>query len=165
MIGSDRPPHGAASSRRVLGTAALGAVLALGVGACTAEAPADEAAAVPPATFLPDDRVAVTDAPRPEAPEAVLSFAMWEEATASVEAAGYVTPVIEDGGTCTLRLTRDGDEVAVTVPGMADATTTVCGGFSVPEERLAAGTWSLRLAYSSATADVVSEAVDVEVPA
>ncbi|RZU33031.1 hypothetical protein [Blastococcus saxobsidens] len=165
MTGSDRGAGTSSARRRAAGAAALGTLVSLGVGACTAGQPAGDVAAAPSSAFLPDDRVAVTDAPPPEAPQAVLSFASWEEATASVEAAGYVSPLIEDGGTCTLRLTRGGDEVSITVPGTADATTTVCGGFSVPDERLAAGTWSLRLAYSSGTADVESAPVDVEVPA
>jgi hypothetical protein len=164
---SDRSARGTRtwSTRRRSGTAASVVLVTLGLGACTAGQPADGAAAAPSSAALPDDRLAVTDAPRPEAPEAVLSFAMWEEATASLDAAGYVTPVVEDGGTCTLRLTREEAEVSVTAPGMADATTTVCGRLSVPGEQLAAGTWTLRLAYSSATADVVSAPVDVEVPA
>ncbi|MGY1917286.1 hypothetical protein [Blastococcus sp. SYSU DS0973] len=167
MTRPDRLPRSRPTSSawwRASATVVLTTAGALGVAACTAEDPAGGAAA-PSVAFLPDDREAVTDPARPAAAAAVLSFAMWEEETSSVEAAGYVSPVIEDGGTCTLHLTRGGDEVSITVPGVADASTTVCGGLSVPEEQLAAGTWTLRLAYSSATADVVSAPVDVEVPA
>ena len=167
MTGPDRPARsGRASSTwwRASVTVTLTTAGALAVAGCTADAPTGGAAA-PSSAYLPDDREAVTDPARPAAAAAVLSFAMWEEETSSVEAAGYISPVVEDGGTCTLRLTRGGDAVSVTVPGAADATTTVCAGLSVPDERLSAGTWTLRLAYSSATTDTVSEPVDVEVPA
>ncbi len=144
-------------------------LVVLGLASCkTAEepfsAPATDGAATSSA-FLPDDREAVTDAPRTTTTEVVLSYAVWEEATASLDAAGYVNPVIEDGGTCTLRLTGDGGSISVTTPGFADATTTICSPLSVPGERLAAGTWTLRLAYSSATTDVVSRPLSVDVPA
>lgn len=152
---------------RATGEVVLTGLLALGLTSCTAEEPIAAPASDGPASasFLPDDREAVTDAPRPTTTEVVLSFAGWEEATASLDAAGYVSPVIEDGGTCTLRLTRDGDSVSVTAPGSADATTTICSGLSVPADRLAPGTWTARLAYTSATTDVVSRPLTVEVPA
>ena len=154
--------------RRATEKVVLPTLLVLGLSSCTAEdpstAPATDGAAASSA-LLPDDREAVTDAPRPTTTQVVLSFAVWDEATASLDAAGYVSPVIEDGGTCTLRLTGDGGSVSITAPGMADATTTICSGLSVPGERLVEGTWTVRLAYSSGTTDVVSRPLSVEVPA
>ena len=163
-----RPTRGTSLLRGATEKVVLPTLVLLVLLSCTAEqpsaAPATDGAAASSA-FLPDDREAVTDAPRPTTTQVVLSFAVWDEATASVDAAGYVSPVIEDGGTCTLRLTGDGGSVSVTAPGMADATTTICSGLSVPGEQLAPGTWTVRMAYSSGTTDVVSRPLHVEVPA
>jgi hypothetical protein len=151
--------------------AAVKAVLAgfvvLGSTSCTAEEPSAAPATDRPAAssaFLPDGRDAVTDAPRRGTTDVVLSFATWEEATASLDAAGYVSPVVEEGGLCTLRLTEGEDTVTVTAPAMADATTTVCAGFSVSGERLSAGTWTVQLDYSSTTTEGASQPLSVEVP-
>jgi hypothetical protein len=142
----------------------LSALAALGPTACTAEDPGGPA--VPSsAAFLPDDEPAATDAPRPADTDVVLSFALWEEGAGVLDAAGYASPVVEEGGTCTLELTGDGGSLVVTASGRPDASTTVCAGLSVPGNELAAGTWTLRLHYSSPTAEGTSEPLTVEVPA
>ncbi len=110
---------------------------------------------------------AVTDGPRPGATSVVLTFADWDAAAAEVQAWGYVSPVVEEGGTCTLELTADGGDdadVVVTSAGVADATTTVCGGLTVPDEDLAPGSWTAVLRYESAAVSGESEPVTVEVP-
>ncbi|SEU00094.1 hypothetical protein [Geodermatophilus poikilotrophus] len=106
-----------------------------------------------------------TDAPRPEDTDVVLSFAVWDPATSSVQASGYVSPLVEDGGTCTLDLTQGDRTVSVSSAALADATTTACTDLVVPGEDLAAGTWVLQLHYASDTAEGTSGALSVEVPA
>jgi hypothetical protein len=113
---------------------------------------------------LPDDVEAVTDPPRPSATDVVLSFVGWDEASGSVQAGGYVSPIVEDGGTCTLELTRDDRVVTGAGPGAADATTTICGGLSVPGAELSAGEWTVVLRYESSGTSGTSEARTVEVP-
>ncbi|WP_113811447.1 hypothetical protein [Blastococcus sp. TBT05-19] len=127
---------------------------------------ADGAAAGAPASSPPPsrDEPAATDAPRPEATDVVLSYAGWEAGSDAVEAAGYVSPVVEDGGTCVLEVTADGRTRSASAPAVADATTTVCPGLSVPGAELAPGTWTVRLQYSSATTEGTSQPLDVEVP-
>ena len=113
---------------------------------------------------VPDDVAAVTDPPRPSETDVVLSFVGWDEDTASVQVGGYVTPVVEDGGTCTVDLTRGDVTVEASGPALADATTTVCGGLAVPGNQLSAGTWQAVLRYESAQTAGTSEPLTVEVP-
>jgi hypothetical protein len=105
-----------------------------------------------------------TDPPRPEGTSVAISDAYWDPAEAAVFAAGFVSPVIEDGGTCTLLASRDGNTVRATTEGVADATTTVCGGLVLPGDELRPGTWSVVLRYESGTASGESAAFEVEVP-
>lgn len=141
----------------------LVALVAPGLASCTAERGGSGGSAA--VTSEPRGGTAVSDAPRPTATDVVLSYAGWEDAVRAVEAAGYVSPVVEDGGTCTLELTSDGRTTSTTVAAVADATTTVCPGLSVPGDDLAPGTWTARLEYSSPTTEGTSEPLDVEVPA
>jgi hypothetical protein len=106
----------------------------------------------------------VPDTAAPAATDVVLSFAGWVDADSAIEAAGYVSPVVEDGGTCTLLLTSGDRQARATSSGAADASTTACGGLAVDGSELASGTWTAVLQYSSATAEGTSEPLEVEVP-
>ncbi|WP_448615672.1 hypothetical protein [Modestobacter sp. URMC 112] len=81
----------------------------------------------------------------------------------SVEAGGYVG-VVEQGGTCTLTLTRDDTVRTASAEGTPDATTTACGGLAVPLSDLASGTWEAVLGYESDRSSGEAPAVEVEVP-
>ena len=134
--------------------------------ACTSgEAPA----AAPAASSTPgpvlDDGPAATDAPRPGTTDVVLARAGFDAQTRTVRAAGYVSPVVESGGTCTLELRGHGRTVTLSAPGEPDATTTVCGGLSVPADELAPGEWQAVLSYRSGSTAGESEPLDVQVPA
>ncbi|SDO32717.1 hypothetical protein [Geodermatophilus sp. DSM 45219] len=180
----------APSSRLLPTAAAVAATLALaacsgggdaadaGATAATAPPPAGAVAGTPAAGTTPgagvpsqpadpsgaaDAEEAATDAPRPATTDVVLSLAAWE--AGSVVAAGYVSPVVEDGGTCVLELTRGGETRTATAAGLADASTTACGDLQVSGEELAAGTWTAVLRYESDAASGESDPVDVEVPA
>lgn len=143
------------------------ALVVPGLASCTGgDAVAGDTASSERAGTSPaDERTPATDAPRPTETGVVLSYAGWEEGSRAVEAGGYVTPVVEDGGSCTLELTAGGLTRSVSVEAVADATTTVCPGLAVPGDELAPGTWTLRLQYSSDTTTGSSQPVDVEVPA
>ncbi len=176
--------------RRTLAAVTLAAVCA--VPACTAADATDEAAgtgsatpSAPPVTDpttgtapAPEETAEATDAPaedeegeplatdppRPEETSVAISNAYWDPAEAALLASGYVSPVIEGGGSCTLLVSRDGDTVRATAEGIADATTTVCDGLALPGDELRPGTWSVVLRYESGGASGESEPVDVEVP-
>jgi hypothetical protein len=137
-----------------------------------AEAPPPEAETMPAAgspaqsSVPPPDEVAV-DEPAPNSGGSVgvaLNFAGWEQSSDAVEASGFVSGVVEDGGTCRVTLTRGGETAVAETPGQADATTTVCPSVSVAGEGLSAGTWTAVLSYESGTSSGVSAPLEVEVP-
>ncbi len=68
-----------------------------------------------------------------------------------VEVNAFVSGVIEDNGTCTLKLTAASDEITKTSAGNKDATTTICTPFSVTTSELKPGRWKASITYSSAT--------------
>lgn len=70
----------------------------------------------------------------------------------SIEIGSYVTNVLEDGGTCTLTLTKDSQRITDDVEGVQDASRTSCPVFTIARSRLSAGTWKAVVSYSSSTA-------------
>ena len=115
----------------------------------------------------PDDgQAVVTDEPvvvtTAEVPVTV-TFYGWNPDTKAVEVGGYVTGVVEDGGTCTLTLTKGATTVTGSTKALPDASTTACGAVAVPGNKVGAGTWRAVLSYSSDGHTGTAEAVDVEV--
>ncbi len=128
-----------------------------------------EETAEPPEEPAPEEDEAeeepvATDSPRPGTADVVLSSAYWDPAEAALLAAGYVGSLVEEGGTCTLEVSREGSVVRATAEGLADATTTVCGGLALPGDELGPGTWSVVLRYESGGASGESAPLEVEVP-
>jgi hypothetical protein len=93
----------------------------------------------------------------------IVTFHGWDPGAELVEVAGYVAGVIEEGGSCTLTLTRDGQTVTGTSEAVPAASTTDCGGVTVPGDQVTDGVWSAVLTYESAAHEGSSEAWDVEV--
>jgi hypothetical protein len=120
-----------------------------------------------PRTVVSDPTSTVTAPPpsseQPRAVEVVLAYADWDAGT-GVSAAGYVAQTVEQGGTCTLTLTRGQSEVTVSSPGAPDASSVACGGLTVAPGKLSSGTWTSVLSYSSSTSAGSSNAVQVDVP-
>lgn len=104
-----------------------------------------------------------TDPAPPTDTQVVLSYVSWDADRAAVIAGGHVSPVVEDGGTCTLELTRAGETVQASTEGRAGASTTDCGGLSVPGDQLAPGSWTAVLTYGSAAVEGRSDELTVEV--
>jgi hypothetical protein len=105
-----------------------------------------------------------TDTPGPQPTDVVLSFVGWDRTTAAVQAGGYLSPIVESGGTCTLELTKGDRTVSARSSAEPDATTTACGNLSVPRAQLTAGSWSAVLRYSSPRTRGSSAPTTVEVP-
>jgi hypothetical protein len=130
--------------------------------------PVEQTAAAPDSPNPSSGVTVATDEPvvvETEAVPVVLTYSAWSPADRQVLAGGYVSGIIEDGGTCTLTLTRGSSSVTVEGPAMPDATTTVCGGLAVPGDRLSAGTWQATLSYASPTHQGTSATAAVEVAA
>ncbi len=101
--------------------------------------------------------------PGPAAADVVLTWSGWDGASGQVQAGGYVTGVVETGGTCTLTLRSGGQLVTGTAPAEPDASTTVCA-VGVDGAGLGSGTWTAVLDYRSDAAAGSSDEREVEVP-
>lgn len=130
----------------------------------------EEVSPTPTASIGPDPyegQDVATDPPvvaTGEQVDVTVTFTGWNSTAGEVQVGGYVAGVVEDGGTCTLTLTKDGQSVTGSRPAAPDAATTACGAVVVPGDRVSAGTWQAVLTYSSAAHSGSSEAWDVEVP-
>jgi hypothetical protein len=139
-------------------------------GTASAPTPAEQTAVAPDEPNPSSGQTVATDEPVVIDPvtqtvPVVLTYSAWSAEDRSVLAGGYVSGVIEDGGICTLTLTQGSATVTVEGPAMPDASTTVCGGLTVPGDRLAAGTWRATLSYASPAHAGTSATAPVEVAA
>ena len=143
---------------------AVAAVVALAATACTTDG-----VAPPPSTGSASGSPSPTTGPEASpmptpSLEAVITVASVDVDGLHATVSGYVSGVIEDDGACTFVLTGPAGEVSEGTTGIADRATTSCGAASIPIEALGSGTWSVRLEYSSDTAEAVSEETTLEVP-
>ncbi|WP_308468121.1 hypothetical protein [Rathayibacter soli] len=83
-----------------------------------------------------------------------------------VTASGYVSGVVEDGGTCvfTFKGATTSESVIVDSTGKADRMSTSCGSVQVPIARFGRGSWSAVLGFTSGNRVVESTPLAVEIP-
>jgi hypothetical protein len=129
----------------------------------------EDVSPTPTASIGPDPdggQEAVVDEPHVVTGSAVpvtITYFGWDPDADQVQVGGYVGGVVEEGGVCTLTLTKGGTTVTGQRSAVANAATTSCGELSVPGAELGAGTWQAVLSYSSSGHAGTSESVDVEV--
>lgn len=120
-----------------------------------------------PAPITPDpgqdENPTVEEQPLGGPADVVVTFGLYDPSSSTLTVAGYVGNAVEDGGICTLTLTRGTEVVSATATGMADARTTSCGAISIDRSSLSAGTWSAVLRYASTTTSGESGAMTIEV--
>lgn len=75
----------------------------------------------------------------------------------SVEANGYITEVVENDGTCTLTLNKNGQKVSKSKQAMPDAQSTICGLMVIERNQLSPGDWRATITYSSSKYHGISE--------
>lgn len=92
----------------------------------------------------------------------VVTIASQNPSTGDVEVAGYAE-TLEPDGTCTLELTSGGRTQTAEQGAEPDVTSTTCGLLTVARSRLAAGTWTAELVYTSSRSEGRSPAVQIEV--
>jgi hypothetical protein len=66
-----------------------------------------------------------------------------------VNANGFISTMIEEGGTCTLTLTKGSETAQTTNTALADAQSTVCGLMQISTSQLSSGEWTATISYSS----------------
>lgn len=82
-------------------------------------------------------------------------------AATTSETRGYVSNVLEDGGTCTATYTKGSTKVTGTSTGFVDVNKTTCA--PIPISGLSRGDWVVVLSYKSATASGASQAITLNV--
>lgn len=106
------------------------------------------AADTPAPTVAPvvtSDPTATTDSRAAVVP--YITTADWDASAQAVDVAAIVPGVIESGGTCTVTLTAGSTVRTVTSDGVAASSYTGCEAVVVKD--LAAGSWQVRVRYSS----------------
>jgi hypothetical protein len=179
MARSARGPLIAGGSVAVIAAVVVGALWVSGDGAGQAGAAgsATEPPAAAPTSSAPP---AATPVAMPEKDEnvatdppvstdggnvgVVVTQAGWAASGQGVEVVGFVTGVVEDGGTCRVTLTRGGQSFSAEREGSADATTTACGSLEVGNAQMDVGEWQAVLSYESARSAGSSAPVPVLVP-
>ncbi|MGY1690051.1 hypothetical protein [Geodermatophilus sp. SYSU D01105] len=178
-----RPDDGAAAAGSAVGAAPSAAAPSTG-GAASAASPepstepstepieddaAEAAPVVPdePAEQTPQTQEPSTPTtPTPAGPapvDVVLTYSAWDPSAAAVVVGGYAD-VLEDGGTCTLTLTRGDVVLTGESSASADVTTTSCGELRVSDGALSSGPWQAVVSYRSAGYEGQSDAGEVVVP-
>ncbi len=77
---------------------------------------------------------------------------------ANITITAYTPGIFENGGTCTMKATKSGQEVTKTSEAFANATTTDCAPFLLKKADFPlVGDWSVVVSYSSPTAEGVSQ--------
>jgi hypothetical protein len=74
-----------------------------------------------------------------------------------VKANGFISTMIEEGGTCTLILKNDGQTAQTSSTALGDAQSTVCGLMQISTNQLNSGDWTATISYSSDRYEGVSE--------
>lgn len=68
-----------------------------------------------------------------------------------IEVGGYVSGIVESGGTCTAVFIKDSTTFKKEVSAVANANSVDCPVISVPYKEFSKGTWNVRLIYSSSS--------------
>lgn len=80
------------------------------------------------------------------------------------ETRGFVSGVVEEGGTCTLTLIKGSTKVTATSTAIDDVNKTTCGPISVDPSKLSSGEWDATLSYTSPTISGTSATTKLKVP-
>lgn len=116
---------------------------------------------IPLATSQPSESAA-TD---PETPVPLqVTFITLDVVQGTLEATGLVSGTAQDGGECTLVLTRDDVRFEVTAAATAASQNTYCGLMQVAPGELSPGEWSATLQYEAGSNSGVSDSQVVTLP-
>lgn len=81
----------------------------------------------------------------------------------NIEANGYISEAIEEGGTCTLVLVKNGVRATATKQARPSAQSTVCGLLAIERSKLSPGEWTATIEYSSSRYEGKSQERKVKV--
>lgn len=86
-----------------------------------------------------------------------------QSAAANFEANAYIPEVVDEGGTCSLSLSRGDDTVESKKTALPDAQSTSCGLMVIEPSALASGEWEMVVHYESGKYEGSSEPITVTV--
>lgn len=109
------------------------------------DTPAPTAAPVATSTPSAGTPTSATDSRKAVVP--FITTADWDPAAAALDVSAIVPGVVESGGTCTVTLTSGSTVRTATSDGVAASSYTGCEAVAVKD--LAAGSWQVRVRYSS----------------
>ena len=106
----------------------------------------------------------ITPTPQPDSQAAVImTYATYTNQ--GVEVGGFVSNIFEDGGTCTLTLTKGSLKATGTSQGFADVNKTTCQVIIINRNQLdEPGEWTAVLSYKSSKAEGSSSPKTISVP-
>lgn len=87
----------------------------------------------------------------------VITRANYFPDTQKVDASGFVAGILEEGGSCTLTLQKDGVSVTATSQATPNAQSVSCGIISIGRDKLSPGSWKAQLSYNSAAHEGTSQ--------
>lgn len=95
---------------------------------------------------------------------AVLTLANWDASAGTVLVGGFVSGVMEDGGTCLFTVTASdtSDTRSVQTQGAFNVDSTTCGSHDVEVPNSQTGQFRVRLVYSNSAGTAMSDAITVE---
>lgn len=166
-------PSGAEGTSSAAGTTSQPSVPVGNTGAAATDEGPDQPSAAPtaPAGGVVETSPGPSVSVRPSSTTAALrsvlvspTYSGWDPGAGAVVAGGFIADVVENGGTCTLTLTRDGVVVSGSAEATADASTTSCGEVRAEDPDLGSGTWEAVLSYASTRSTGESAAFSVVVP-
>lgn len=76
---------------------------------------------------------------------------------------GYVSSVYENGGICTVKISKSGQALQKSQTARKDAQVTTCGKITFDRSDLSKGMWTATLTYESNKAEGSSQSVNIEV--
>ncbi len=81
-----------------------------------------------------------------------------------ISSSGFINNVFEDGGTCTLTLTKGSLKLSGTSSGIQDVNKTTCSPITINKNKLQSGEWYAVLSYKSSTINGSSPSRVINVP-
>ena len=103
-----------------------------------------------------------SNSPSSKQAEVTMTYLYFEDGKAN--AAGIVNNVFEDGGTCTLVLTKGSLRVTASSVGITDVNKTTCPPVFISSDKLEAGSWNAVLEYNSSSSKGASSPRTINVP-
>lgn len=92
-----------------------------------------------------------------------VTLADWDASSAELDVSALVPNVVESGGTCTATATKGGVVRTAAAPAAPVSSYVGCNPLVIHGSALTAGTWTVRVGYSSGTSAGVSAAKTVTV--